>query len=101
MAKRDVYSVWDYYTVAHGHPEVAECDLCSIKIKRGATGAPSKKISTESLCTHLQSKHKDEHSSAIESKTLEAEKKEKKKQQEEEKARVYALNTSLYQTLNT
>src|ERR1700755_1175186 len=66
MAKRSASAVWEYFTMFQDRLEIAKCNICSQEIRRGSSGAPSKKNSTKSIWGHLKSKHKVDHSLAEE-----------------------------------
>src|ERR1700755_2553793 len=47
MVKRSASSVWEYFTMFQDRLEIAKCNICSQKIRRGPPGATSKKFSTK------------------------------------------------------
>ena len=77
MAERSASAICEYFTMFQDRLEIAKCNICNQKIRRGPPGAPSKKFLTKFLWRHLKSKHKDEHSQAEEERSKETEKKKK------------------------
>ena len=86
MGKRSASAVWKYFKMFQDRLEIGKCNICSQEIRRGPLGATSKKFSTKSLCGHLKSKHKNEHSLAEKERSKETEKKEKILKKQEEKS---------------
>src|ERR1700755_135414 len=64
MAKRSASAVWKYFTMFKDRLEIAKCNICYQKIRRGPPGATSLKILNQIFMGHLKSKHKDELSLA-------------------------------------
>ena len=54
MSKRNRIGsiVWEHFDVNSSEHEIAICNLCDAKIRRGAAGAKSKSFSTKSLVAH-------------------------------------------------
>ena len=76
MVKRSASAVWKYFSMFQDWLEIARCNICSQKIRRGPSGATSKKFSNKSLWSHLKSKNKNEHSQAEKERSKETKKRE-------------------------
>ena len=91
MSNQARSAVWDYFDVTNPADDVATCNLCNAKVRRGAGGSKNKSFSTKSLWTHLKSKHKEEHGLAQEQQTKQHDAQCNKRKFEEEKKQVYII----------
>ena len=91
MSTQAKSAVWDYFGVTNPGDDVATCELCNSKIRRGSAGSRNKSFSTKALWSHLKSKHKEENALAQEKQEKQKDAQCKKRKLEEEKKQVYVI----------
>ena len=57
--------IWEFFSVDSTNEEIAICDTCGAKLRRGKPGSKPNSWSNASLWKHLKGKHAEEHDEAM------------------------------------